>query len=138
MIGPLTSLGLGVVRVVRRWLGRILRAALDRLQVHCRHLAATVFLEVEADALVLAKRAHSRALDRADVDEGVIAAAVRRDEAVAFVFVEEFNGAVGHSDFLLWRDRSAGPLRARRDKRRKRGAFEPLVTVKWQLVAGRS
>src|SRR6185295_16223891 len=77
-------------------LGRIL----GRLEVGRSHLAAIVLLQLVADALVLAQRLHARALDGADVDEGVLAAAVGLDEAVALGFVEEFNCADWHlSDF---------------------------------------
>ena len=69
---------------------------LGRLEVHRTHLAAIILLQVVADALVLAEAAHPGTLDGRDVDEGVVSAAVGRDEAVAFLFVEEFHSSDGH------------------------------------------
>jgi hypothetical protein len=50
--------------------------------------------------LVFAQGAHSRTLDCGHVDKGVVAAAVRLDETIAFAFVEEFYGSDGHWIFL--------------------------------------
>ena len=52
-------------------------------QVDRADLAAMVLLELVSDPLVFAQAAHSGALDGGDVDEGVVAAFVGLDEAVA-------------------------------------------------------
>src|SRR6185503_20210369 len=88
---------------LRSFVGRGLRLFLSRFiggaDVHRRHLPAAILLEVVDDALVLAQAAHTRALDRADVDESVVSAPIRRDEAVALVLVEEFHRSGGHVIF---------------------------------------
>src|SRR4051812_31133040 len=61
------------------------------LQVDRAGLAALVLLEVVADPLILVQRGHARPLDGRDVDEGVVAAALGLDEAIALVRVEEFD-----------------------------------------------
>lgn len=66
-----------------------------------RSAATLVRLDLVAYALVLEERGHSGLLDRADVHEAVITAAVGRDEAIAFVGIEEFYGADGHENFPL-------------------------------------
>src|SRR5436190_558349 len=69
------------------------RAKVDRL----RALAHAVRLDVEGDLLAVDERAQARGLYRGDVDEHVLGAAVRRDEAEAFGGVEELYGAgLGH------------------------------------------
>ena len=75
---------------------RIVRAV-RALQVDGLGLAALVLLEVIADLLVLVQRAHARLLDGGDVDERVLAAIIRLDEAKALGFVEKFHGAYWHS-----------------------------------------
>src|SRR5206468_3577104 len=77
-------------------------ALVVRLQVDCGHLAAAVLLQLVADALILVQRAHAAVLDRGDEDEGVGAAAVRSDEAVALVVVEEFHRSGGHVLVSFW------------------------------------
>src|SRR5690606_21653739 len=60
-------------------------------------LAHAVRLDVEGDLLAVDEGAHARRLDGGDVDEHVLRAAVRRDEAEALGGVEEFHGAgLGH------------------------------------------
>src|SRR6478735_4258143 len=66
------------------------------LQVDGAGLAALVLLEIVGHALLLIERAHAGLLDRADVNEGVVAAALGRDEAEALVGIEEFYGADRH------------------------------------------
>ena len=66
------------------------RLKLDRL----RSLAALVRLGLEGDPLAVGQGAEAGALDRGDMDEHVLAAVVRRDEAVALRRIEEFHGAV--------------------------------------------
>src|SRR5436190_15064711 len=80
--------------------GRLAACFVDGAQVGRGHLAAAVGLEVIADALIFAQRAHPGTLDGGDVDERVVSALVRLDEAVALVFIEEFDDAGGHNLFL--------------------------------------
>jgi len=58
--------------------------------------AATVCLHLVGDLLSFDQVAHSGALDSGDVDENVLAAVIRLDEAKALGFVEPLNGADGH------------------------------------------
>src|SRR5690349_1486444 len=102
-----------------------LRCFVGILEVHRAHLAAIVLLDVVADALILAETAHSSPLDGGNVDEGVIAAAVRSDEAIALRFVEELYGSCGHLDFPSKARPQISPLRARSEKRRKRSRKAP-------------
>src|SRR5258706_10752177 len=57
--------------------------------------------DVVADLLALAERAHAGALDRGDMDEDVLAAAGRLDEAKALGGVEEFHDACSHLSVSL-------------------------------------
>src|SRR4051812_32484044 len=118
LVGLLVVGGLGLCFGLGRFLGG--------LEVHGAHLAAIVLLEVVADALVLAQRAHSGLLDGGHVDERVVSAAVRRDEAVALMLVKEFHCSSGHFDFPSVAEPQFGPLRARSDKRRKRSRKAPV------------
>src|SRR5688500_8678065 len=68
---------------------------IGRLQVDRTGLAPIVVLQVVADALIFAQAAHSGALDGADVNEGVLAAVVGLDEAIALLFVEELYSSSG-------------------------------------------
>src|SRR3954465_3609995 len=69
------------------------RAEVDRL----RTLAHAVGFNVEGDLLAVDEGTQARGLDRGNVDEHILGAAVGRDEAEAFGRVEEFNGAgLGH------------------------------------------
>src|SRR5258705_10644814 len=81
-------------------------SAFDRLQIDRLGLAALVLFKVIAHALVLLQRAHTCTLDRGDVDECVIAALVRADEAVTFGIVEKFDCAERHCSVLPY---GAGP-----------------------------
>ena len=78
-------------------------AAADRsygsggLKIDGAGLAAIVF-QLVPGGLILVERVHPGLLDRADVHEGVVAAALGRDEAVAFGGIEEFYGADRHKD----------------------------------------
>ena len=69
---------------------------LRSLQVHRTGLATLVILKLVGEALLFLERAHSGCFDSTDVDEGIVASSVIRDEAVAFVVVEEFHCADGH------------------------------------------
>ncbi len=67
------------------------RYHLSSLQIGGRHLARLhVALELEADLLAFDEFAHSGALDRRDVNEGVSAAVVRLNEAEALGRIEPF------------------------------------------------
>src|ERR687889_506468 len=55
--------------------------------------------QVELDLLVLVERLVAAGLDRGEVDEDVLAAAVLRDEAEALVSVEPLDGALCHVHF---------------------------------------
>src|SRR5438309_11936856 len=67
-----------------------------RLEIDRAGLAAAVGLELVRNALVAIERAHAGLLDGGDVDERVGPAALGRDEAIALVGVEEFDGAGDH------------------------------------------
>src|SRR3954470_6108310 len=70
------------------------RAQIDRFGA----LAHAVGLDVEGDLLAIDEGAQAGSLDRRDVDEHILGAAVRRDETEAFGRVEEFYGAgLGHA-----------------------------------------
>jgi hypothetical protein len=62
-------------------------------QVGCGNLAVATAFEIVADLLALGEAGKARALDGGDVDECVLAAVFRLDEAEALGRVEEFNGA---------------------------------------------
>src|SRR3954465_4157580 len=51
--------------------------------------AALIGLELVGDAVVLFQRVQAGLLDRADMDEGILAAILGRDEAVALLGIEE-------------------------------------------------
>src|SRR6478736_8427774 len=55
--------------------------------------------EVELDLLVLVERLVAARLDRGEVDEHVLAAAILRDEAEALFSVEPLDGALSHDLF---------------------------------------
>jgi len=75
---------------------RPVRFALGRLDVDGLGLAALIFLKLVGQALVLLQRAHSRLFDGGDVNEGVISAIIRMDEAVALGIVEKLDCADRH------------------------------------------
>jgi hypothetical protein len=62
---------------------RSFRSVLGRAQVHGGFASVTTLLDVVADAVPLVGVAVARALDGADVDEDVLPAALRLDEAEA-------------------------------------------------------
>ena len=67
----------------------------DELQVHrLRPAAAAIVLGLEGELGAFGKLLQAGALDRRDVDEHVLAAALRRDEAEAAIVVEELERAV--------------------------------------------
>src|SRR5580704_17082097 len=65
-----------------------------------RLAAAAVRLDVEAQLLTFDERAHAGAFDGGHMDEHVRAAAILRDEAVAFLGVEELDGTLSHDGLL--------------------------------------
>jgi len=71
------------------------RASASQLEVDRAHLAAAILLEIVLDALILIEGRHAGPLYRGDVNEGVVAAIIGGDEAIALVGVEEFDGASG-------------------------------------------
>lgn len=75
-----------------------------------RTLAHAVGLNVEGDFLAIDEGAQAGSLDRGDVDEHILGAVVRRDEAEAFGGIEEFYGAgLGHLGELLHPISFVGP-----------------------------
>src|SRR6478735_6880022 len=117
--------GLGLVSGSAGAVGTGLRGAVGILEVHGRHLASAVLLQVIADALVLAERAHAAAFQGADVNEGVLPTAVGSNEAIALAVVEEFHGSGGHNLFLLVRDRTASPSARRGMEKERRSRKAP-------------
>ena len=97
-------------------------------------VSTAILLQVVAYALVLAERMHAAVLDGADMDEGVIAASVRRDEAVALAVVEELHSPDSHVRISFSGAEEPTPS-ARRGRRRKRGAAKRLKTVKLRPIA---
>ena len=66
------------------------------LKIDGAGLAAIVILKLVGDALILFEAVHAGGLDGADVDESVVAAFFRRNEAVTLGGIEEFNFSDGH------------------------------------------
>ena len=77
-------------------------SVLSSLQVVCRHLAGLAVLdELEADLLAVVEATHTSALNSRDVDENVLAAVVRLNEAEALCGIKPFYCASGHNDPFL-------------------------------------
>src|SRR6185437_15502712 len=76
--------------------------------------AARIRLDVERDLLALVQRAHAGRLDRGGVDEHVLAAAFRRDEAKALGGIEELNGTDRHLGSFLTTEIAPSHMRGRR------------------------
>jgi hypothetical protein len=75
--------------------------ALRRLDVAYGDLAgAAVFLGIEGNLLAFDQSAHSGTLERGGVDENVLAAVVRLNEAEAFLVIVKLYGARIHGDIL--------------------------------------
>lgn len=75
----------------------MLEPALYRLDVADGSLAgAAIFLRIEGDLLAFDQPTHSRALKRGGMNEDVLAAVVRLNEAEALLVVVEFHGARIH------------------------------------------
>ena len=102
-------------------------------------LAALVGLQLVGDALVLDEAVHAGLLDRADMDEGVVAAVLGRDEAKAFLALKNLTLPMGMGVFLLaggpeWRARCAGE--AERRKKEPQSAEDRLVRPKRAFKIG--
>ena len=65
----------------------------DQGQVRCRNLTVTAGLELIGDLVAFIETLQARTLDSGDVDECVLVAAFRRNEAEALGGVEELYGA---------------------------------------------
>ena len=72
------------------------RQSIGAAQIDCRFLAITAGLDVIGHALVLVQRAEASSLHGRDVDEAVLSAIFRLNEAIALVFVKEFYGSDSH------------------------------------------
>lgn len=69
----------------------------------CRAFATvTAGFHVERHFLRVRKAGQARAFDGGDVDENVLTARIRLDEAEAFLGIEKLHGAVGHARGLLF------------------------------------
>src|SRR6056297_851815 len=64
--------------------------------IRCGLAAIAAGFDVEGHFLVVGKAGQPCALDSRNMDENVLAAALRGDEAVALSCVEPFDGAIGH------------------------------------------
>src|SRR5262245_25555681 len=74
---------------------------LDGLDVADRDLAgAAILLRVKGDLLAFRQPTHARAFERGRMDEHVLAAVVRLDEAEAFLTIVELHGTGIHGDSL--------------------------------------
>jgi len=71
------------------------------LEIDRGGLAALVLLELVRDALILIERAHAGALDGGNVHERIVTTALRRNEAIALVGIEEFYGSGDHFGYPL-------------------------------------
>jgi len=73
---------------------------ISRRKIDGRLLAILAVFDFIVDALIFVQSHHASCLHSRDVNEAVIAAAIRSDKAIAFVSIEEFYGAYGHKMFL--------------------------------------
>jgi hypothetical protein len=88
-------------------------ATLRRLDgAHGDLAGPAVFLGIERDLLALDQPAHSSALERGSVNEDVLAAVIRLNEAKAFLVVIELHGARIHGDILSLIEVHLNPRRA--------------------------
>ena len=72
------------------------RFSVGRHQIGGRCLAVVARFDIEIDTLALAQCAESGKLHGTDMDEHVHGPIFRRDEAVAFNWVEPLNGSCWH------------------------------------------
>ena len=85
---------------IGRFVGEQSIQSSSRLDVADGDLAgAAFFLGIEGDLLAFDQPAHSGALERSCVDENVLAAVVRLNEAEAFLSVEPLHGSLRHAIF---------------------------------------
>ncbi len=77
------------------------RRSAQKLEIVSRHLAAlAVGDELKAHLLTFLQVADASALHSADVDKGVAAAVVRRNEAKALLGIKPFHGSRSHKETL--------------------------------------
>src|SRR4029077_1668785 len=75
---------------------------LERLQVFRGRLAGlAVRHDLEGNALAFPQLAQPGALDSADMDEHILATALRLDESITLLGVEPLHGAVVHGSLLV-------------------------------------
>ena len=105
------------------------RGRSDGAQIFRRGLAGlAIGNNIEGDFLPLIEATHPGALDRADMDEDILAAVIRLDEAKAFLAVEPLYRTLRHVTLLsdrvckeaaqsrgpvmleIWETRQSGPL----------------------------
>jgi hypothetical protein len=92
-------------------------AALDGAQVFGgRFAAAAVGHNVKGDLLSLVESAHSGAFDRADMDEDILVAVFRLNEAEALLAIEPLHGSLVHGKYPYVSDARVG-LRTRLSRR---------------------
>src|SRR6266478_3577091 len=87
---------IGASARLRCGLGRTGAFGSGFLKTDCRNLSLLASLELVAQLLTLLEAAEAGALDRRDVNEHVLRAVVRLDEAVTLLGVEPFNGTDTH------------------------------------------
>lgn len=91
---------------------------LGRLDVADRNLTgAAIFLGIEGDLLAFDQSTHSGALERGGVDEHILAAVIRLNEAKAFLIVVELHGARIHKNILSLMHVNPRPANARLEVR---------------------
>ena len=101
---------------------------LERFDVGGAFAAAAIGRQLIFDALVLAERAQTRSFESGNMDECVIAALIRSDEAKALGIIEEFDSTLGQQGaFPLERTdrRSALRLEAAERKEERPGRPKP-------------
>jgi len=89
----------------RRWSRFVAGKALSRFDIAHSDLAgATVLLGIERNLLALHQPAHSGAFERGGMNENVLAAVIRLNEAEALLVVVELHGARSHRSILslIW------------------------------------
>src|SRR5690606_26378378 len=98
--------------------------ALKQLQVGRRLLAVAALLDVVADLLAFSEAGNAGALERGDVDEGILRAVLGLDEAETLLRIEELDCTFGHELTLpmLWRRRPGRAGRIPRGNMPARGA----------------
>jgi len=100
VLAPVNARGIykekGLRRVAEPNLVRFRDALLGGAQID-RLRAAPIRLDIEGDGLTVAQRVHAGRLNSGNVNEHVLFAVIRRNEAEALGRVEKFNGTFGHS-----------------------------------------